>query len=77
MKDRKVRAGKGKTRGRRYKNTRKILLVIGEKEKIPSSIFNTLKVSQLNVKAMSLNGTPGKLVVYTETAIKELGSKFK
>ena len=77
LKDKKIRAGKGKTRGRKYKNAKKILLILGEKEKSPTSIFNSIKISQLNTQDLSLNGKPGKLVIYTENAIKELGSKYK
>jgi len=78
--EKKVRPGIGKVRGRKYKNTRKIVLVLGKKEK--SQKINNLNLiftntSQLNVKELSLNGKPGKLAIYTDTAIKELGEKFK
>jgi large subunit ribosomal protein L4e len=74
----KVRAGKGKTRGRKYKNTRKVLLILADKEKTKVENINikVLKISQLNVKDLSLNGKPGKLAIYTEQAIKELENKY-
>jgi large subunit ribosomal protein L4e len=78
--EKKVRPGIGKVRGRKYKNTKKILLVLGKKEKFQkiknlNLIFTN--TNQLNVKDFSLNGKPGKLAIYTETAIKELGERFK
>lgn len=75
--DKKVRAGIGKVRGRKYKNTRKIILILSDKEKSKIQRLKGLNVkvtntSQLNVKELSLNGKPGKLAVYTENAIKDL-----
>lgn len=77
----KVRQGKGKTRGRKYKTTRKVLLVLGKNEvskiqKLKSLNLKITNTSQLNVKELSLNGVPGKLTIYTENAIKDL-EKFK
>ncbi len=78
MKERKIRPGKGKVRGRRYKNTRKAVLIISDKEKSKlNNLINHLKVSHINVHDLSLNGKPGKLAIYTENAIKEMGNKFK
>jgi len=78
----KVRPGIGKVRGRKYKNTRKVLLVLGKNEaqkiqKLKSLNLNISNTNQLNVKELSLNGKPGKLTIYTENSIKELGEKFK
>ena len=80
--EKKVRQGKGKVRGRKYKNTRKVLLILSDKEKSKVQKLKGLNVkitntSQLNVKELSLNGKPGKLTIYTENSIKELGEKFK
>ncbi len=78
MKERKIRKGKGKIRGRKYKNARKATLIIGDKEKSKlSNLINEVKVSHMNVPSLSLNGKPGKLTIYTEQAIKEIGNKFK
>jgi hypothetical protein len=54
--------------------------VLGKKEKslkIKNLNLIFTNTNQLNVKEFSLNGKPGKLAIYTETAIKELGEKFK
>ncbi|MCX6741593.1 MAG: 50S ribosomal protein L4 [Candidatus Pacearchaeota archaeon] len=77
--ERKVRSGKGKVRGRKYKNIKKILLILGNKEN-PRKIknfFNFEKVQQLNIKKMSLNGEPGKIIVYTDYSLKEIADRFK
>lgn len=75
----KIRSGKGKTRGRKHKNTRKILIVLGNKENSNKikNFFNFEKVQQLNVKKMSLNGNPGKIIAYTDNALKEIAARFK
>lgn len=77
--ERKVRSGKGKTRGRKYKNTKKVLLILGNKEN-PNKIKNFFifeKVQQLNIKKMSLNGTPGRIMAYTDISLKEIADRFK
>ncbi len=71
----KVRAGKGKRRGRKYKKRKKILLVISSKEdvkKIKNFGLDILKVNQLNISALAPGGVPGRITVWTEQAIKEI-----
>lgn len=74
-KKKKVRAGKGKRRGRRYKGLGKPLIIIGneEKLKIKSYGFDVIKANQLNIEALAPGGKPGRLVVWTEKAIEEVG----
>jgi large subunit ribosomal protein L4e len=76
---RKIRSGKGKNRGRKYRVQRRMLMIVGDKENFQKvrNIFDVLKVHEMNVKKLSLNGMPGKMAVYTENAIKEIGNKFK
>lgn len=76
LKKRKVRSGKGKLRGRKYKSTAGMLLVVGEKEKIKTNLFEFANAENLNVTSLS-KGRQGRLVLYTEQAIKDLGEKFK
>ena len=71
----KIRSGKGKQRGRRYKKNEGLLIVLGENEKISASIFKTKSVKNLGIEDLAKGGL-GKLVVYTEQAIKELHNKF-
>jgi large subunit ribosomal protein L4e len=64
-----IRAGRGKTRGRNYKNNAGLLLVKSKKEKI------SLKgVDVVNAKEVSISDIYplGRLTLYTENSLKEL-----
>jgi large subunit ribosomal protein L4e len=71
-----VRAGIGKLRGRKYKQSAGLLVVIGKKEKINSNVFDSANASNLGVVDLAKGGL-GRLVVYTEEAIAELKEKLK
>ena len=73
--DKKIRSGKGKRRGRRYKNSAGMLLVVGKGEKPQAKIFEIKNTQNLNVNDLAQGGL-GRLTVYTENAIKELGEKL-
>lgn len=73
-----VRAGKGKMRGRKYKMKKSLLIVTSS----PSSVFKASKnlpgvdvvsARNLNVELLAPGGHPGRLVVYTKSAIEQLG----
>ncbi len=73
-----VRAGKGKRRGRKHKKGRSVLIVAAETGKIYSGARNLAGVdvvSAQNVNACVLapGALPGRLTLWTEGAIKELG----
>jgi large subunit ribosomal protein L4e len=76
LKKRKVRSGIGKLRGRKYKKNAGLLLVIGEKEKIKTNVIDVRMVKNLNVTDLAAGGV-GRLTLYTEQAVKELGEKLK
>ena len=76
IKTKKVRSGKGKLRGRKYKSNQGLLLVIGEKDKIKTTAFDIITSKSLGVNDLA-QGSPGRITIYTESAIKELGEKFK
>ncbi len=76
VKKKSIRAGIGKLRGRKYKKTAGALIVIGNKEKLKSSYFDIVNVNQLSVLDLA-NGGVGRLTIYTEEAIKDLGEKLK
>ena len=63
------RPGKGKLRGRKYKRNFGVLLVLGEKEKLKTSSFDVINVKKLGVVDLAKGGL-GRLVIYTEEAIK-------
>jgi large subunit ribosomal protein L4e len=75
-KKKKTRSGKGKFRGRRHKTNAGPLIVIGSNEKIKTKNFEIKKISNLSIDNLARGGL-GRLVIYTENAIKELGEKLK
>lgn len=75
LKKKKVRAGKGKLRGRKYKKNAGVLLVVGEKEKLKTKSFDVKNAKNLGIKDLAKGG-PGRLTIYTENAINELQKKL-
>jgi len=76
VKKKAVRAGKGKLRGRKYKRNAGMILVVGDKENLKTGMFDVQKVKSLGVNDLAQGGL-GRLTIYTENAIKELGKKLK
>jgi len=76
IKNKKIRAGKGKLRGRKYKKSAGVLIVTGKKEKIKGSSFDVKNMNSLGIDDLARGGL-GRLTIYTETAIKEIGEKIK
>ena len=72
----KVRAGIGKMRGRKYKKNAGLLLIIGNKEKLKANVFDIANTGKLSVNDLAKGGS-GRLTLYTEQSIKELGKRFK
>ncbi|RLF02301.1 MAG: 50S ribosomal protein L4 [Thermoprotei archaeon] len=77
-----VRAGRGKMRGRRYKKPKSLLIVVGRDygiyraaRNLPGVDVATAKL--LNVVDLAPGGVPGRLTVYTVSAVEELGERFK
>ncbi|MFW9988861.1 MAG: 50S ribosomal protein L4 [Candidatus Odinarchaeota archaeon] len=78
-KSRKIRAGKGKSRGRKYKKKKGILIVIKDdfgivkaSRNIPG--MNVIKVENLSITALAPGGTSGRLIVWTQSAFNELNN---
>jgi large subunit ribosomal protein L4e len=72
-----IRAGKGKTRGRKYR-TPKSVLIVATKEDAERSSRNltgveVVKPSQLNIELLAPGGDAGRLTVFTKSAIKQVG----
>jgi large subunit ribosomal protein L4e len=81
-KKKKVRAGKGKLRGRRYKRKKSILFVISEDKGISKAVknlpgCNVVKIENLSVEHLAPGGMPGRITVWSESAIKKLKEKLK
>lgn len=75
----KVRPGKGKMRGRRYKSCRSLLIVVSNKE---APIFKGAKnlagveimaPGQLNPGTLAPGGDAGRLAVFSQAALKMIG----
>ena len=72
-----IRAGKGKTRGRKYK-TPKSILIITKKDEIQKSSGNLMgvdvvKPNQVNIEHLAPGGDAGRLTIITKSALKEIG----
>ncbi len=65
-----VRAGRGKSRGRKYKKNAGLLLVIGKNEKKDIKGIDVVKADKLRVSDLASGGA--RLTMFTENAIKEL-----
>lgn len=77
LKNKSVRAGKGKSRGRKYKSNAGLLFVIGKDEKMNRKGISVVNSNELKILDLAPNGVSGRLVCYSENAIKELGERFK
>lgn len=76
----KIRAGKGKARGRKYTKPRGILIVTSSRNDLMNSSSNlpgveTIEVKNLNTEILAPGANPGRLTIFTEKAVKEIESK--
>ena len=76
LKKKTIRSGKGKLRGRKYKSNAGLLLVVGNKEKVKTKVFEIITVDKLGIINLAKGGL-GRLTLYTEQAIKDLEDKLK
>ncbi|OYT41786.1 50S ribosomal protein L4 [Candidatus Pacearchaeota archaeon ex4484_26] len=74
---RKIRAGKGKMRGRKHKKSAGLLLVVSKASKLKTKVFDIKEVKDLKVKDLAAGGKPGRLTIYSHNAILELQERFK
>jgi large subunit ribosomal protein L4e len=77
LKHKTIRAGIGKMRGRKYKSNAGLLFVLGNDESMKRKGIEVANVNTLTIKDLSPNGEPGRLVCYTEAAIKDIEARFK
>ncbi|HLD37038.1 MAG TPA: 50S ribosomal protein L4 [Candidatus Nanoarchaeia archaeon] len=71
-----IRAGKGKLRGRKYKRTAGLLLVSGDNESIRIMGIDVQRAGNLAIEDLA-EGRAGRLVIYTENAIRELEKRIE
>lgn len=77
IKKKKIRNGKGKMRGRKYKKSAGALLVLGSNDKkIKTNLIDVKSTKELNIEDLA-KGNLGRITIYTEEAIKELEEKLK
>ena len=74
---RRVRAGVGKMRGRRYKRAVGPLIVISQDRGIRQGARNlpgvsVVRVNELNAELLAPGGVPGRLTVWTSSAVQKL-----
>ena len=77
-----IRAGRGKTRGRKYKIPKALLIVASNKEKIKKAVSNLTGVDvvepeEINVGHLAPGGQAGRLTLYTLNAVKKIGEKYE
>ena len=73
----KIRAGKGKARGRKYRKKKGPLIVVSKDCKLIKAASNIpgveiVEISYLNAELLAPGTLPGRVTVYTEAAIKRL-----
>jgi large subunit ribosomal protein L4e len=81
VKEKKIRAGKGKMRGRKYKKKVGILFVVAEDKGIGKAVKNLSGCEVINFKDLSVEhlapgGKAGRLTIFTKSAILKLGEKY-
>ncbi|GBC70144.1 hypothetical protein HRbin01_01852 [archaeon HR01] len=79
--ERKIRAGKGKMRGRRYKRRVGPLIVVKDDRGVGEAAGNIPGVSVVEARNLSVlhlapGGHPGRLTIYTKSAIEALGERL-
>jgi large subunit ribosomal protein L4e len=74
-----IRAGKGKSRGRKYRRPKSVLIIATDRTMIKKGIGNLTGVDvvipeKLSVEDLAPGGDPGRLTIITEGALKIMGN---
>ena len=69
-----IRSGKGKSRGRKYKKGKSVLIVIGHDHGVGAAARNlpgvdVVSVDQLNIEHLAPGTHPGRLTLWTQSAV--------
>ncbi len=72
FKNKTVRAGKGKSRGRKYKSNAGLLVVTGTGENVKCSGLDVKQVKEIKISDLY---PLGRLTLYTKKAVEELGAR--
>jgi len=78
----KIRSGKGKTRGRRYKGRKGPLIVVAEDRGLLKAADNipgleAVEARNLSVLDLAPGGHPGRLTIYTRSALEILAERLR
>lgn len=81
-KKKKIRAGKGKRRGRKYKKKKSLLIVVKDYKELKKASKNLSGVDistadNLNAELLAPGTQPGRLILWSVSAIEELDNIFK
>ncbi|GAA5818254.1 MAG: 50S ribosomal protein L4 [Methanobrevibacter sp. CfCl-M3] len=81
-KGRHIKAGKGKMRGRKYRNPKGPLIVVAEDKGIGLGGRNyagvdVVSARNLNAELLAPGTQPGRLTVFTSSAVEQLGGLFQ
>ncbi len=79
--DRKTRSGKGSVRGRPFKHPVSALIVVSKRQGAERAFRNfvgvgVVDVSSLNVSDLAPGTHPGRLTIWTQSALKGLGTRL-
>lgn len=74
-KEKKIRAGRGKSRGRKYKTKKSILIVVSKQDSIGKAARNIpgveiIEAKNLNAEILAPGTVPGRLTLWTKPAIE-------
>ncbi|MBN1377017.1 50S ribosomal protein L4 [Candidatus Woesearchaeota archaeon] len=79
---RKIRAGKGKSRGRKYKKSKSLLIVVSSKDSLLKKHGKNIPgvditdALSLNTEDLAPGAVPGRATLYTESSIKVLDERI-
>jgi large subunit ribosomal protein L4e len=76
--DTKIKAGKGSMRGRKYRRPSSVLFVTsGEPSKAARNLagVDVATAREVNAEDLAPGGQPGRLTVFTESAVEEVGDR--
>ena len=73
--EKKIRAGKGTMRNRKYKKSAGLLLVVGKDENKRIKGLDILKAGEVTITDLASNGA--RLVLFTENGVKDMEAKLK
>lgn len=78
----KIRAGRGKTRGRKYKKVKGPLVVVDNDQGIGLGARNhagvdVVSADNLNAELLAPGTHPGRLTIFTKAAVEKLGDLFQ